>query len=99
MRREPAALAAFLKASNRGWREAFADPRAAAEMIVARYLRGGDRAYQERSLVEIQKYATIESGRLGSMRRETWERSCAAFGLPVALAGELADFSVQAASE
>ena len=94
VRREPAALAAFLAATNRGWEEAFSRPREAADMIVERYLKGGDARYQEKSLEEIRRYATLETGRLGEMRLETWERSCAAFGLPRELAGELADFSI-----
>jgi NitT/TauT family transport system substrate-binding protein len=94
VRTDPAVLATFLQVTNRGWREAFARPHATALMIITQFLKHGDPAYQEGSLVELEHFATLESDHLGSMMLETWERSCRAFGLPPELAGQLADFSI-----
>lgn len=93
-RAEPGLLASFLDATNRGWTEAFAHPGETARMTVATYLKDGDPAYQEQSLREIAKVATIESPKLGSMRVATWERSCEIFHLPKSLVGELVDLSI-----
>jgi hypothetical protein len=51
-------------------------------------------AYQEKSLVELQHFATLESDVLGSMRMATWKKSCQVFRLPPTLADELVDFSI-----
>ncbi len=67
-------LEAFLAASNRGWRAATADPRAAAELIVAKHQPDLSVAYQEGSLRLIAGLLEVESGggSMGRMRRETW---------------------------
>jgi NitT/TauT family transport system substrate-binding protein len=90
----PAILAKFLRATNRGWEEAFAHPNETAAMLVSRYLPGKDPNYQVRSLVEIRRFATVESPQLGQMRLTTWQKSCALFHLDPALAGQLANFSI-----
>jgi len=87
-------LTRFLAATNRGWKDAFAHPKATAGLIVDHFLPGGDVDYQERSLEELEHVATAESPRLGAMRLETWQKSCAVFGLPPSLAAELADFDI-----
>lgn len=87
-------LAKFLQVTNRGWAEAFAAPDETAAMLVAKYLPGKDRQYQVRSLMELQRFATIESPRLGQMRLTTWQKSCALFHLDPKLARQLANFSV-----
>ncbi len=87
-------LVAFMEATNRGWREAFAHPRETAGMVVGTYLGKGDAAYQERSLVELEHFATLESGHLGGMRISTWERSCEVFHLPKSLVGGLVDLGI-----
>jgi hypothetical protein len=94
VRKDPATLATFLQVTNRGWREAFAHPHETAVMIIAKFLKHGDPAYQEGSLVELEHFATLESDQLGAMKLETWQRSCRAFGLPTGLAADLADFSI-----
>ncbi len=96
VRGRPEVLAAFLRATNRGWREAFSRPRACAEMIVARYLPKDDVTYQEKSLGELEKYAKAESDHLGEMRPATWERSCEVFKLPKSAATDLVDGSILA---
>jgi len=93
-RRQPDLLLAFLKATNRGWREAFAHPGETAKMVVGTYLKNGDTAYQEKSLRELEHFATLESNQLGGMRLSTWEKSCEVFNLPKSLVGELVDLSV-----
>jgi ABC-type nitrate/sulfonate/bicarbonate transport system substrate-binding protein len=93
-RRQPDLLLAFLKATNRGWREAFAHPGETARMVVGTYMKDGDTAYQEKSLGELEHFATLESNQLGAMRLSTWERSCEVFNLPKSLVGELVDLSV-----
>lgn len=67
-------LEAFLAASNRGWRAATADPRATAEMIVAKHQPDLSVAYQEGSLRLIAGLLEVESGggSMGRMRLETW---------------------------
>jgi NitT/TauT family transport system substrate-binding protein len=87
-------LAKFLQATNRGWEEAFAAPNETAAMLIAKYLPGKDRQYQVRSLMELRRFATIESPRLGQMRLTTWQKSCALFHLDPKLAQQLANFSV-----
>jgi ABC-type nitrate/sulfonate/bicarbonate transport system substrate-binding protein len=87
-------LAKFLLATNRGWEEAFAHPNETASMLVSRYLPGKGLNYQALSLVEIRRFATIESPQLGQMRLTTWQKSCAQFHLDPALAEQLANFSV-----
>jgi ABC-type nitrate/sulfonate/bicarbonate transport system substrate-binding protein len=87
-------IAKFLAATNRGWREAFAHPGDTARMVVKTYMKNGDADYQEKSLIELQHFATLESGDLGSMRMSTWKKSCDVFKLPQGLADELVDFSI-----
>jgi ABC-type nitrate/sulfonate/bicarbonate transport system substrate-binding protein len=93
-RRQPDLLVAFLKATNQGWREAFAHPGETAKMVVDAYMKNGDAAYQERSLGELERFATLETDQLGGMRLSTWEKSCEVFHLPKSLVGELVDLSV-----
>jgi ABC-type nitrate/sulfonate/bicarbonate transport system substrate-binding protein len=93
-RREPDLLLAFLKATNRGWRDAFANPGETAKMVVGTYMKNGDTAYQEKSLRELEHFATLESDQLGGMSIATWEKSCDVFHLPRSLVGELVDLSV-----
>jgi ABC-type nitrate/sulfonate/bicarbonate transport system substrate-binding protein len=90
----PEILVTFLEVTNRGWREAFARPEQTAKMIVNTYLKDGDPTYQEKSLVELEHFATLESDRLGAMQLSTWQASCEAFNLPRSLADELVDFSI-----
>ena len=90
----PDIVAKFLAATNRGWREAFAHPGDAARMVVKTYMKDGDPDYQEKSLIELQHFATLESGDLGSMRMSTWKKSCDVFKLPRSLADELVDLSI-----
>lgn len=92
----PRDLVTFMEVTNRGWREAFAHPAATARMVVAKYLPGGDPAYQENSLKEIERFATLESSQLGAMRMSTWAKSCTVFGFPPGLAAELVDQSIMA---
>jgi ABC-type nitrate/sulfonate/bicarbonate transport system substrate-binding protein len=94
LRSDPAVLSTFLEVTNRGWRKAFAHPGEAAKMIVARYMKGGDAEYQEKSLLELEYFATLESPELGSMRMSTWKKSCEVFRLPPSLADDLVDFSI-----
>jgi ABC-type nitrate/sulfonate/bicarbonate transport system substrate-binding protein len=94
LRSDPDVISKFLAATNRGWREAFAHPADAARMIVRSYLKDGDPLYQEKSLIEIAHFATVESPELGSMRMSTWKKSCDVFSLPQGLAEELVDFSI-----
>ncbi len=94
LRDHPGILAKFLLATNRGWKEAFAQPNETAAMLVSRYLPGRDLNYQVRSLIEISHFATIESPQLGQMRLTTWQKSCALFHLDPALADQLANFSI-----
>jgi ABC-type nitrate/sulfonate/bicarbonate transport system substrate-binding protein len=89
-----ALLASFLAISNRGWQEAFDQPAKTASMLVAKYLPGGDVEYQRRSIIELHKFATHESARLGDMRAATWMRSASLFGMDPGLARSLPDFSV-----
>ncbi len=63
-------------------------------MLVAKYLPGKDLDYQVQSVMELRKFATIESTRLGQMRLTTWQESCALFHLDPRLAEQLANFSV-----
>jgi ABC-type nitrate/sulfonate/bicarbonate transport system substrate-binding protein len=94
-RRRPDTLVSFLEVTNRGWREAFAHKRETALMVVNVFMKkNGDPAYQEKALGEVERYATLESASLGSMRISTWERSCEVFGLPKSLVGELVDLSI-----
>jgi ABC-type nitrate/sulfonate/bicarbonate transport system substrate-binding protein len=93
-RRQPETLVTFLEVTNRGWREAFAHPGDTARMVAHTFMKDADPVYQERALAEVQRYATLESDRLGAMRMSTWESSCEVFGLPKSLAGELVDFSI-----
>ena len=90
----PEILARFLRASNRGWQEAFDHPNQTATMLVTRYLPGKDLSYQVSSLRELQRFATIESPRLGEMRPATWKESCLLFHLDPTVGEELANFSV-----
>lgn len=92
--RQPQVLASFLEVTNRGWRDAFAHPGATARMVVDAYMKNGDAAYQEKSLIELQHFATLESDRLGDMRVSTWEKSCEVFHLPKSLVAELVDLSI-----
>jgi ABC-type nitrate/sulfonate/bicarbonate transport system substrate-binding protein len=89
-----ALLASFLAVSNRGWQQAFDEPAKTASMLVAKYLPGSDVEYQRRSIIELHKFATHESTRLGEMRAATWMRSASLFGLDPGLAQSLPDFSV-----
>jgi ABC-type nitrate/sulfonate/bicarbonate transport system substrate-binding protein len=93
-RRQPKTLVTFLEVTNRGWREAFAHPGETARMVAVTFMKDADPVYQERALGEVEHYATLESDRLGSMRMETWEKSCEVFRLPKSLAGELVDFTI-----
>jgi ABC-type nitrate/sulfonate/bicarbonate transport system substrate-binding protein len=92
--RDPKALATFLQVTNRGWREAFAHPAETARMVVKTFMKDGDAAYQEKSLLEVRRFATLESSELGAMRRSTWIKSCEVFKLPTALVDPLVDFSI-----
>jgi NitT/TauT family transport system substrate-binding protein len=94
VRAHPDVLVAFLAATNRGWKEAFAHPGDTARMVVGKYLKNGDPVYQEKSLGELEHFATLESNQLGAMRLSTWERSCDVFRLPRSLVGELVDLSI-----
>jgi NitT/TauT family transport system substrate-binding protein len=90
----PEILVTFLEVTNRGWREAFARPEQTATMIVDTYLKNGDPVYQAKSLVELERFATMESDHLGAMQLATWQASCEVFNLPKSLADELVDFSI-----
>ena len=79
LRRDRGSIQRFLEASFRGWREAFADPEAAARMIVEKYQPGTDLRYQTESLREIAKLATRESPNIGQMSTESWEASAEMF--------------------
>ena len=93
--RQPGMIVAFMKATNRGWREAFAHPRETAKMVEETFMkRNGDVDYQEKALGEVERFAKLESGDLGSMRMSTWKRSCDVFKLPQSLADELVDFGI-----
>jgi NitT/TauT family transport system substrate-binding protein len=93
--RAPGTLVTFLAVTNRGWKEAFAHPRETARMVVDTFMeRNGDVAYQEKALAEVERYATLESERLGAMQNATWEKSCDVFQLPRSLVGELVDYSI-----
>jgi NitT/TauT family transport system substrate-binding protein len=94
LRTHPDIVAKFLDATNRGWREAFAHPGDTARMVVKSYMKDGDAVYQEKSLIELEHFATLESPTLGSMRMSTWKRSCDVFKLPQSLADALVDFSI-----
>jgi NitT/TauT family transport system substrate-binding protein len=94
LRQNPGVLAKFLAVTNMGWREAFAHPGDTARMVVKTYMKDGDADYQEKSLIELQHFATLESDDLGSMRMSTWKKSCDVFKLPQSLADELVDFSI-----
>jgi ABC-type nitrate/sulfonate/bicarbonate transport system substrate-binding protein len=95
MARHPEALVSFMEVTNRGWREAFAHPRATAAMVVERFMKkNGNVAYQEKALGEVEHFATLESPKLGAMRLSTWEKSCEIFGIPKAVVGELVDLSI-----
>jgi ABC-type nitrate/sulfonate/bicarbonate transport system substrate-binding protein len=89
-----ALLTKFLTISNRGWQEAFEHPAKTASMLVAKYLPGSDVEYQRRSILELRKFATHESGQLGDMREATWMRSASLFGLDAGAARSLPDFTV-----
>lgn len=91
---DPKDLVTFMEATNRGWREAFAHPAETAKMVVATYMKDADSAYQEQSLRELRRFATLESDKLGSMRMSTWKKSCEVFNLPPSLADELVDLSI-----
>ena len=94
LRDHAALLANFLETSNRGWQQAFAHPEDTARLLVAKYLPGGDVAYQRRSIEELKTFATRESSQFGQMRPATWRRSAELFHLDPALAETLPDFSV-----
>jgi NitT/TauT family transport system substrate-binding protein len=95
LRSRPDLLVSFMRATNRGWREAFAHPRATAEMVVRVFMKkNGDVDYQEKAIAQVEHVSTLESAELGGMRLSTWKRSCDVFGLPEALADELVDFSI-----
>ena len=79
LRRDPASIQHFLEASFRGWREAFADPEAAARMIVEKYQPGTDLKYETESLREIARLATRESPNIGQMSMASWEASAEMF--------------------
>ena len=94
-RSEPQTLVTFLQVTNRGWTEAFAHPHETAAMIVEVFMKkNGDPVYQERALAQVQRYATLESPHLGSMRLSTWEKSCDTFHLPRSLIADLVDLSI-----
>ncbi len=93
--KQPGLIVSFMNVTNRGWREAFAHPRDTAKMVVETFMkRNGDVDYQEKALGEVERFATLESPELGSMRMSTWEKSCDVFNLPRSLAEGLVDFSV-----
>jgi NitT/TauT family transport system substrate-binding protein len=96
LRDHPRDLVTFMEVTNRGWREAFAHPAETGRMVVRKYLKDGDPVYQERSLEEIEHFATLESSKLGSMRLSTWAKSCEVFKFPPSLAEELVDQSIMA---
>jgi ABC-type nitrate/sulfonate/bicarbonate transport system substrate-binding protein len=94
-RRRPDTLVSFLEVTNRGWREAFAHKKETASMVVDVFMKkNGDPVYQEKALGEVERFATLESASLGSMRISTWEKSCEVFDLPKSLVGELVDLSI-----
>jgi NitT/TauT family transport system substrate-binding protein len=96
MKSDPKTLVTFLEVTNRGWREAFAHPGDTARMVVKTYMKDGDPAYQEKSLHELERFATIESPRLGAMEMSTWTKSCEVFRLPPTLASDLVDLEILA---
>jgi ABC-type nitrate/sulfonate/bicarbonate transport system substrate-binding protein/formylglycine-generating enzyme required for sulfatase activity len=81
LERDPAAVAAFLAASSRGWRAAAADPAATARFVVARHAPDLDPGYQERSLRAIVPLLTREGGpgSEGAMEPATWHGAVAAY--------------------
>ena len=79
LRRDPGSIQHFLEASFRGWREAFADPEAAARMVVEKYQPGTDLKYQTESVREISRLATRESPNVGQMSMASWAASAEMF--------------------
>ena len=93
--KQPGTIVAFMKATNRGWKEAFAHPRETSKMVVETFMkRNGDVDYQEKALGEVERFSKLESSDLGSMKMSTWKRSCDVFKLPESLADELVDFGI-----
>jgi ABC-type nitrate/sulfonate/bicarbonate transport system substrate-binding protein/formylglycine-generating enzyme required for sulfatase activity len=101
LKRDPKLLQKFLEASNRGWRDAFADIKGTAKFVVEKYLPGANLAYQTKSLEKIAAISGRETGteKLGTMNRERWVEMCALFEkfkiVPRAVtAEEMTDFSI-----
>jgi TonB family protein len=101
LKRDPKLLQKFLEASNRGWRDAFADIPGTAKFVVEKYIPGADLAYQTKSLEKIAAISVRETGieKLGVMVTERWAEMCVTFeesGIlkrPVTVP-EIADFGV-----
>lgn len=100
--RDPALVGRFLDASHRGWSEAARDPEAAVQLVTTRFLPGIDPEYQRRSLAEILKLTSLESGKgsFGTMKKSTWKKMVKSFNksgvLPRPLTvDEITDFRFQ----
>jgi ABC-type nitrate/sulfonate/bicarbonate transport system substrate-binding protein len=78
---KPDVLVKFLRATNRGWREAVSHPAETAKLIVAKYLPEATVADQEESILKITPLLNYETrdDRLGFMKKSTWDRTIEMF--------------------
>ena len=71
--RKPAVVAALRDASRRGWREAFADPEAAIQIIRTRWSPGADPEFLRYEAAQTLKLVRPDSVELGYQFRGRWE--------------------------
>jgi NitT/TauT family transport system substrate-binding protein len=76
IQKQPELLQKFLNITLRGWREAFKDPAATAQLIVAKYYPDGSVPQQTASLEVFQMLATVGIGEnlIGYMEEPFWAK-------------------------
>ena len=75
IRKQPDMVRKFLDATLRGWKEAFRDPAATAELIVEKYYPQGSVSQQTESLKVFKFLARLGEGKyLGWMEKEYWAK-------------------------
>jgi len=101
LQKHPDRLAAFLRATNRGWDFTFQHPEAAAKILVDTFHADGGVPAQLLELEKIHPLLTYETkdNRFGLMQPETWEKSLAMFRNNQFLAGpvqlsDVVDYSI-----
>ena len=81
IQKQPQLIQTFLNITMRGWREAFKNPQATAEMIVAEYYPEGSVLQQTESLKIFHTLATIGTAigdnMIGIMKKDYWQKGVA----------------------